>query len=144
MEPTDRSTPATTREARSNLRSNRRSNPHTDPSTGRGTGTGTGPTGTRTVPDPGPAGVVTVPEEEQPEAECQYCGRPFPRDHLRTLHVGEAHAGELTESERDAYTEAREDESGELFVYHVKVVFALSVIYTVFVLAYMVVLTYGG
>lgn len=90
------------------------------------------------------AGFVNIPQEEQPNARCPHCGRPFPRDHLRTLHVGEAHPGEWTDGEREAYTEAREDESADLFVYHVKVVFALSVTYTLMVLAYMVVLTYGG
>lgn len=90
------------------------------------------------------AGVVNVPQEEEPKAQCPHCGRPFPREHLRTLHVGEAHTGEWTDGECEAYTEAREDESADLFVYHVKVVFALSVIYTLMVLAYMVVLTYGG
>lgn len=95
-----------------------------------------------TDPDRDTPGLEVAPDERV-ATRCPYCGRPFPRERLRTLHVGEAHPERYSEAEREAYETARDEESGELFVYHVKVVFALSIIYTLFVLAYMVVLTYG-
>lgn len=73
---------------------------------------------------------------------CPYCGRPFPSTHLHALHLGEAHPGDCTAAERDAYEDARDAETDELFVFHLKVIAAIGAMWAVFVLAYMVVL--GG
>lgn len=80
--------------------------------------------------------------DETPAEQCPYCGRPFPSAHLHALHLGEAHLEDCTEAERDAYEGARDEETDELFVFHLKVIGAIGLMWAVFVLAYMVVL--GG
>lgn len=78
---------------------------------------------------------------EDPDAvRCPHCGRPFPAEHLLTLHLGERHAGALSDEDRSAYEAAREAESEELFLFHLKVIAAIGVLYSVFVVVYMVVL----
>lgn len=82
-----------------------------------------------------------VPDGEEPAATCDRCGRPFPTVVHHDLHLGEAHADDLTGAERERFEEARDDETDELFVYHLKVIAALGSLYAVFVLVYMVVLS---
>ncbi|NHN41375.1 hypothetical protein G9C85_06950 [Halorubellus sp. JP-L1] len=60
----------------------------------------------------------------------------------RDLHVGEVHESVCSASEREAYEAAFAAEDDELFYFHLKVVAALAVLYTVVVLAYMMAL--GG
>jgi len=84
-----------------------------------------------------------LPDAETPAARCPYCDRPFDGERARDLHVGERHAGEATDVELETYEEAREAERDELFMYHVKVVVALGVIYSVVVLVYMAALGSG-
>ncbi|MFB6296393.1 MAG: hypothetical protein ABEH66_06090 [Halobacteriales archaeon] len=101
-----------------------------------------------TITDSEPMSTTTDPETELPAGEtpaanCPYCDRPFDGKRARDLHVGEHHAGEATQVELDAYDEAREAERDELFMYHVKVVVALGVIYSVVVLVYMAALGSG-
>jgi|AntRauTorcE11898_2_1112593.scaffolds.fasta_scaffold93447_2 hypothetical protein len=67
---------------------------------------------------------------------CQYCGRPFATDHLRALHVGEAHHGAMTDAEAERYAAADDQESDDLFVFHLKVIGALSFIMFLFVYSY--------
>lgn len=86
---------------------------------------------------------VPIPETtvDDPEAvRCSRCGRPFPREHLLALHRGERHAGDLTDGERAAYEEAVDEEREALFLFHLKVITAIGVLYSVFVVVYMVVL----
>ena len=85
---------------------------------------------------------IDVPPED-PAATCQYCGRPFDSDRARDLHVGEIHAEEATETEMAAHEAASEAERDELFFYHVKVVVALGVIYSLVVILYMAALGSG-
>jgi len=59
---------------------------------------------------------------------CPYCGRPLRDAGIRALHVGEAHAEEWTDGEREAYERARDAEIDALFRYHVKIVGALVVL----------------
>jgi len=92
-----------------------------------------------TIPDPD----IDVPFDETPAADCPYCGRPFDTERARDLHVGRAHEAEATEREIVAYDEATEAERDELFFYHVKVVVALGVIYSVLVIVYMAALGSG-
>lgn len=84
---------------------------------------------------------TAVPPGDEPAARCPHCERPFRTERLRDLHVGEFH-DEATDAERDAYEAAREDESDELFLYHLKVIGTLGAIWAFGVLAYMVVLAY--
>ena len=80
-----------------------------------------------------------VPPEEA-SVRCPRCDRPFLAEQYRDLHLGFAHDVEsLTDLERTAYEAALDAEDDDLFVFHLKIVAALSVLYTVLVLAYMVV-----
>ncbi|MFC7226171.1 DNA-binding protein [Salinirubellus salinus] len=79
-----------------------------------------------------------VTAEEPPVAVCVYCSRPFRRTRYYHLHLGVEHGEDLDATEREAYEAADEAESEELFVYHLKVVAALSTTWAVFVLGYMV------
>jgi hypothetical protein len=72
---------------------------------------------------------------------CPYCGRPFATDHLLTLHLGEEHAGSLTDEEADRYAAADDQESDDLFIFHIKVLAVLSLITFVFLYSYTFVWT---
>jgi hypothetical protein len=87
-----------------------------------------------------PTPETTVPDGETPRARCPYCDRPFGREALRDLHVGEIHADVCTDAEREAYAEADEQEVDDLFFYHMQVVVVIGVSYALFVLVYMAVL----
>lgn len=89
-----------------------------------------------TVTDPD----IDVPPDEEPDATCPYCDRPFTRDAFRDLHLGEVHGEDLTDAEREAHAAAVDAEDEELFMYHLRIVAGIAVIYAVFVLVYMVVL----
>lgn len=81
---------------------------------------------------------VDMGREEPPAAVCVHCGRPFRRTRYYHLHLGVEHEGVLDAAEREAYEAAEEAEDEALFVYHLKVVAALSTMWAVFVLGYMV------
>lgn len=82
--------------------------------------------------------------ETRPEGEyiarCPYCERPFPSDHLRALHVGDAHHDVCTDAEIADYEGAEDEETDELFLFHLRVIAAIGLLYAGFVLVYMVVL----
>lgn len=82
---------------------------------------------------------TAVPPGEEPEV-CPYCERPFRTAEGLALHVGERHPEVQTEAERAAHESAREAEGDELFMYHLRVIAALGVLYAVLVLLYMIVL----
>ena len=84
---------------------------------------------------------VELPADERPTARCPYCERPFRSERLRALHVGDRHPERCTDAERADYEAAREDESDDLFVYHLKVIAALVVLFFTFVYAYAFVWT---
>ena len=73
-----------------------------------------------------------------PAARCRHCDRPFRSESAWALHLGEVHPDALSPDERKAYEAADADERDELFVYHMKVVVALGLLYAGFVLVYMV------
>lgn len=81
----------------------------------------------------------TRPDGEH-TARCSYCERPFPSDHLRALHVGHAHPDACTEAELAEYETAENEETDELFLFHLQVIAAIGLLYAGFVLVYMVVL----
>ncbi|MFB6138007.1 MAG: hypothetical protein ABEJ42_06670 [Halobacteriaceae archaeon] len=90
------------------------------------------------APDALPVPDTEVPPGEAPAARCPYCDRPFASERTCTLHVGEAH--DCTDAEWAAYEAAVDAEGDDLFVYHITVVAALSLLYAVSILGYMVVL----
>lgn len=84
-------------------------------------------------------GVATdVPPGDALE-RCPYCGRPLRSEHLLALHVGEAHPGH-TDGEAAAYAEAREAEDDELFVYHMKAIGAIVLLFFAVAYTYVFVL----
>lgn len=87
---------------------------------------------------------ITTTDTEVPEdreaIDCPYCGRPFADARSRHLHVGEEHPEECTEKEREAYEDADEAEKEDLFVYHLKAVVIIGVLWAAFVILYMVAL----
>ncbi len=86
---------------------------------------------------------VSVPGGETPTATCPYCDRPFTSDRARDLHLGEVHDDELDTVQCDAVEMAREAERDDLFLFHIKTVMALGVIYTAMVILYMVAIQSG-
>ena len=78
-----------------------------------------------------------VPPGEDP-VRCPRCDRPFRREQYRDLHLADHGLESLTALEREAYEAARDAEDDDLFVFHLKIVGALSILYAVLVLAYMV------
>ncbi|QCC48318.1 DUF7410 domain-containing protein [Halobellus limi] len=85
---------------------------------------------------------TAVPDGEREAAVCPHCGRPFVTERQRALHVGERH--DATPAERRAYEDAREDESDELFRLHLKVVFAVGLLYAASVVAGVVAFSLPG
>lgn len=77
-----------------------------------------------------------VPPDETP-THCPYCGCPFATERLCTLHLGDSHRDEWTETEREAFEDAYETESDELFVYHLKVIAALVFVFFAFSYVYV-------
>ena len=87
---------------------------------------------------------TAVPEGETPAMRCPYCGRPFARRRHGVLHVVEVHPDRATEAERDAYDAAHDEESDDLFVYHLKVMFALGALYAAFIISAVVAFSIAG
>ncbi len=115
---------------------------------GRGADRLAGPAAGRDLPGPSLGGApradesaYAVPDGDAPSARCPYCGRPFGRVRLRRLHVGERHRDECTDAERRAYESAYDEESDDLFVYQIRLVAALVVLFFVFVYTYALVFT---
>jgi len=90
----------------------------------------------RTARTPRPA--IEVTDGDDPDEWCPYCDRPFDAERARDLHVGEDHPDEATDEDLAAYELAAEAEDDELFLYHLKVVVAIGLSWTAFVLVYMV------
>jgi len=90
--------------------------------------------------DPTTALETLVRDDETPAVVCPHCGRPFAEAAARDLHVGETHADDCSDAEREAYEAAHEAERDDLFYFHIKVVAALGVLYAVTVLLYMLAL----
>lgn len=84
-----------------------------------------------------------VPSEESVATRCPYCDRPFPDARAYHLHVGERHPEACTDEEWAAYEEADRAERDDLFVYHLKAVVVIGVIWAVFVLLYMIAIGSG-
>lgn len=85
---------------------------------------------------------TALPGSESAAAVCPHCGRPFVTERQRALHVGERH--DPTEVEQRTYEEAREAETDELFRLHLKVVFAVGLLYAAGVVAGIVAFSLPG
>jgi len=72
---------------------------------------------------------------------CPYCGRPFVTDHLRTLHIGEEHPEAMSDAEAERYAAADDQESDDLFIFHIKVLALITLIMFVFLYSYTFVWT---
>ena len=77
-----------------------------------------------------PTPTTDVPGGETPAARCPHCDRPFREVALRDLHVGEVHADEASEAEREGYEAALEEERDALFLYQLKVTVVLGLTYS--------------
>lgn len=78
---------------------------------------------------------TSVPPAEDDPVRCPYCDRPFPRAHLRDLHVGNRHPDEISGPERERYEAAVDRESDDLFILHMKVIAGLVLAF--FAIAYL-------
>lgn len=76
--------------------------------------------------------------DEEP-ARCPTCGTPFRTDHLLALHRGETHPETLDAAGREAYDEARDEEDEQLFIFHLKVVAAITLVMFIFIYTYSIV-----
>jgi hypothetical protein len=87
---------------------------------------------------------TAVPPGETPAATCPYCGRPFARERHGVLHVVEAHPDRASDEERRAYETTYEEESNDLFIYHLKVMFAIGALYAAFVISAIIGFSIAG
>lgn len=67
---------------------------------------------------------------------CPHCDHPLATDHLRALHVGEQHPEAMSDTEADAFAAARDQESDDLFVFHIKVLAAITLVTFIFIYTY--------
>jgi hypothetical protein len=74
--------------------------------------------------------------DDEAAEHCPYCGRPLATEHLRTLHVGERHADAMTDAEEEAYEAAHDEESEDLFIFHIKVMAIITLVTFVFIYTY--------
>lgn len=71
--------------------------------------------------------------------QCPYCGQPFPRSQLLTLHLGLEHEPRLTASERAAFEQAYQAETDDLRLFRLKLLLVLIVIYFGLLFVYAVI-----
>lgn len=83
-----------------------------------------------------------VSTDETPATTCQYCGRPFRSERYATYHLGVAHSDELSEDERTAFEDERDDERYDLFTFHLKA--AITVFLTYFMFTFIYALVWAG
>lgn len=86
---------------------------------------------------------ITEPEfvvaEDDSPVRCPHCNRPFRTEHLYDLHLGEVHPQACSEEELNAYEEAYDAESHDLFTFHAKVVVALLLLFFAITYTYAIV-----
>lgn len=104
----------------------------------RGTTLAEAPADSRPNPDAAPSAEYDVPPDDEPVV-CPHCDRPFRSERYATFHVGLEHPAACTEAEREAYEEARDDESFDLFTFHVKAAVTVFLVYFVFTFTYALV-----
>lgn len=67
---------------------------------------------------------------------CPHCGQPLADEHLLALHIGEDHPDLMSTEEATAYEAAMEQEDDDLFVFHIKVMAAITLVTFVFIYTY--------
>jgi hypothetical protein len=72
---------------------------------------------------------TTIPRNNSPEGECEYCGHPFPTTDRLHLHKGLEHPQQLDDDEEDAFFTARADEEDDLRKLRLKALAALVLLY---------------
>ena len=89
----------------------------------------------------------TTPERSSPPAGapdqpavCEHCGDRFADERLLALHRGRSHYEALTQSESEAYREARAEEREEVRLFRLKALAALLALYFGFIYVYAFVL----
>ena len=80
----------------------------------------------------------TVPRDETPASECEYCHQPFPTNERLVLHKGVEHHHQLDESEREAFEAALRAEEEDLRSLRLKALTILVCLYFGFVLMYAI------
>lgn len=93
---------------------------------------------------PGPYDVEIDAADVETVERCSYCERPFRTAHQRDLHLGEVHPDALTDEQRAAHEAAVETEEDDLFLFHMKVVVALGLLYSSTALAYTAIVGFTG
>jgi hypothetical protein len=80
---------------------------------------------------------VRLSDSHESVQQCPYCERPFSSTRTHDLHLGEKHAERLGETEHIQYEEASEEEEEELFIYHIKMVVLIGILWAGVVVLYM-------
>lgn len=86
-----------------------------------------------------PDSVYDVPPDA-PAHECPYCEAVLPERDLFELHVGVEHENEATDAELEAFEDTFEQESNQVFIYHLKVIVLVVAIYFIFLFTYSAVI----
>lgn len=81
---------------------------------------------------------VDIPSDQLCET-CPYCGQPFPNTEILTLHKGRTHWEDLSEEERAAVREARDNEANELRMFQLRALGVLVLLYFGLLITYAVV-----
>ena len=87
------------------------------------------------------AGSATEASERDGTGEpirCEHCDRRFTESDLLALHRGLAHAGRLTDGEREAFETAYAGEEEGLRLFRLKALLALMALYFLLLFAYSV------
>lgn len=75
-------------------------------------------------------------ESEREPFRCDYCGRRFATERLRSLHYGSTHTEAVNDEEWAAVLTARENEADELRSLRIRMLIALVACYFGFLLLY--------
>jgi len=74
-----------------------------------------------------------------PRYDCEYCGRPFAREELRTLHRGLEHASQLDDEEVEQFRAAYGEEEDDIGMFRLKALAALVAVYFSLLMIYAVI-----
>ena len=83
--------------------------------------------------------VETAVPPDAPTHVCAYCDRPFADESYLVLHRGLAHAADLSEEEREAFSEAYDEEEADLNRFRIIALGLLVILYFGFLFVFAVV-----
>lgn len=72
-----------------------------------------------------------IPDDADP-VRCPYCNRPFRSKQLQALHLDETHPDEISERQAEEIATAQDTEADAMFVFHLKVIGALVLVFMFF------------